>query len=67
VKGDANELGNKKMDNVLAILSFSIYWQQAGDGKHVYTTICGFIRKIKAVVTANRTGYQFCYLNYYAR
>jgi hypothetical protein len=67
-KGDANVLGiHEETDDALVILSFSVYWQRAGDDKHVYATIRETIEKIEAVATANGTGHRFRYLNYCAQ
>ncbi|KAF7181108.1 hypothetical protein CNMCM7691_000237 [Aspergillus felis] len=64
-KGDANVLGiHEGTDDALLILSFSVYWQRAGDDKRVYASIRETIEKIDAVATANGTDHPFRYLNY---
>ena len=68
VKGDTNVLGlYEETDDALVILSFSVYWQRAGDDKHVYETIRATIEEIETTATANGTGHRFRYLNYCAQ
>jgi hypothetical protein len=53
-KGDANVLGiHERTDDALLILSFSVYWQGAGDDKRVYAAIRRTVEIIDAVATAN--------------
>ncbi|GMF73651.1 unnamed protein product [Aspergillus oryzae] len=67
-KGDTNVLGiHEETDDALVILSFSVYWQRAGDDRHVYATIRETIEAIEAVATANGKGHRFRYLNYCAQ
>ncbi|KAL4777563.1 FAD binding domain protein [Aspergillus nidulans var. acristatus] len=67
-KGDANVLGiHEETDDALVILSFSVYWQRAGDDQHVYATIRETIERIEAAATAKGTGHRFRYLNYCAQ
>ncbi|KAL3439534.1 hypothetical protein BDV09DRAFT_182111 [Aspergillus tetrazonus] len=67
-KGDANVLGvREETDYALVILSFSVYWQKAGDDQHVYATIRETIERIEAATAANGTGHRSRYLNYCAQ
>ncbi|KAF4241783.1 hypothetical protein CNMCM8980_002308 [Aspergillus fumigatiaffinis] len=67
-KGDANVLGiHEGTDDALLILSFSVYWQRAGDDRRVYASIRETIEKIDAFATANGTDHPFRYLNYCAQ